>query len=225
VEIDETSVMRDVVLSTPGATLAFDRFHVDYCCGGGATLAAACAQAGASVADVLAALREEAARPNAAVAGGAMLTVPLEGVVDHLLGVHHARSRAAATELLADARAVAARDGRVVFVQIVALLERLFAGLLPHLDFEERYVFPYVVATERALDEDGAAPVALFASIAELTDAMDREHRACDEALHALAGLARPLAGDPDPAVGALAAALDAHERDLVRHKIGRAHV
>jgi len=213
-----TSVIRDVVLSTPGATLALERFHVDYCCGGSLSLAEACERAGAPLEAVLAALVEEAARPGAEVAGGEMLSVPLEALVARLLDVHHMRSREAAVALVAQAKDVASAEPSPGLARIVALVQDLFGALIPHLDFEERHVFPYVVALERAGREHARPPAALFASIAEPMRDMEREHAACDRAMHEIHGIGGELREGAGDRLRALLDALDAHERELVRH-------
>jgi regulator of cell morphogenesis and NO signaling len=218
VQITGESVIREVVLTTPGATHAFERFHVDYCCGGGSTLAEACAKVSAAVDDVIAAILEESRKPGAEITGGEMLSVPLERLVAQLLDVHHVRSRASAKTLLAQARDVAASDGRPELARIVALLERLFTALLPHLDFEERHVFPYVVALERAGQENARAPVALFSSIVEPMREMEHEHEQCDLAMHEIHTIAESLGTNAPPALRALLEALHDHEKDLVRH-------
>ena len=209
-------MIRDVVLSTPGATVAFERFHVDYCCGGSLSLAEACERAGAPLDGVLAALAEEAARPGAEVAGGEMLSVPLEMLVERLLDVHHVRSREAAAALVPQARAAVSRDPRLA--RVAALVDELFGALLPHLDFEERHVYPYVAALERAGRENARPPAALFASIAEPMAEMEREHEACDRAMHEIHTLAAGLRDGAGEDLRALLDALDAHERELVRH-------
>ena len=214
--------MRELVLTVPGATLAFERFHVDYCCGGGKSLAEACTAAGAELGAVLAALEEEAARPGAEIAGGEMLSVPLERLVAQLLDVHHVRSREAAARLPGLARQVyeaeaTSADGPELG-RIAEGVDRLFADLLLHLAFEERHVFPYVVALERAGREDSAPPVALFGSISEPIADMEREHDAADRAVHELHRRAEAMAPRASEAARALFAELDAHERELVRH-------
>nr|MDQ3036651.1 hemerythrin domain-containing protein [Myxococcota bacterium] len=135
---------------------------------------------------------------------------------------HHARSRRDAVALVAQARAVADAEGDAhpALRAIAKHLTVLFDDLLPHLVFEERHVFPYVVALERAGREGGALPVALFESIAEPIADMIREHESADGALHAI----RELTGDHVPPPGAseamtaLYAALAANEKELVRH-------
>src|SRR5688572_23575904 len=82
--------VRDLALSVPGATRAFERAGIDYCCGGGRTLEDACAGAGVDASEMLSTLRglEEA---GAAAAGDRDFTaMALEALVDHIVRTHHA---------------------------------------------------------------------------------------------------------------------------------------
>lgn len=222
-EISRTTLVREILLDIAGAEAAFERHHVDFCCGGALPLEEACRRAGAEVDAVLATLAEEAAKPGAeAPRDREMLSVPLADVVRKIVGEHHERSRADASSLVALARAALDADGarNSALAPILAHLEALYAELLPHLLFEERHVFPYVVALERAGIDGAPPPAALFATIAEPIADMIREHESADHALHAI----RELAGDYATPAGAseatrtLYVALAAQEKELVRH-------
>ena len=64
-EVARTTIVRDILLDIAGAEAAFERHHVDYCCGGALALEEACRRAGADVDAVLATLVEEASKPDA----------------------------------------------------------------------------------------------------------------------------------------------------------------
>ena len=51
--------VRDVVVENPSATRVFEKFGIDYCCGGTQLLDQACGKAGISVDQVLDALEME----------------------------------------------------------------------------------------------------------------------------------------------------------------------
>jgi regulator of cell morphogenesis and NO signaling len=222
-EVSRSTLVRDILMEIAGATEAFERHHVDYCCGGALPLEEACRRAGVDVAAVLATLAEEASRPGAeAPRDREMLSVPLAEIVTSIVEQHPERSCADAVALVALARAALHADGARVAAlpAILAHLEQLYAELLPHLLFEERHVFPYVVALERAGQEGTTPPAALFAGIAEPIADMIREHEAADHALHAIEQLAAgytPPAGASE-ATRALYEALAAQEKELVRH-------
>ncbi|UJR85826.1 DUF542 domain-containing protein [Sandaracinus amylolyticus] len=222
-EVARTTIVRDILLDIAGAEAAFERHHVDYCCGGALALEEACRRAGADVDAVLATLVEEANKPGAqAPRDREMLSVPLVELVKKIVDEHHVRSRADATSLVALARDAVATDGArdPALAEIVALLETLYAELLPHLAFEERHVFPYVVALERAGHDGATPPAALFATIAEPIAEMIHEHEAADHQLHDLRDLAHDYVASEgaSAATRALYAALAEQERELVRH-------
>ena len=48
-----TKTVREYALEIPAATRIFEKLRIDYCCGGGRSLADACTAAGVSVVEVL----------------------------------------------------------------------------------------------------------------------------------------------------------------------------
>lgn len=216
-------LVREVLLDVPGAVEAFEIHHIDYCCGGGLSLREASERAQVAIDVVLATLHDEAQKPGAKTTDDReMLSVALASLVTTIVDEHHARSRSDATQLLNAARELAHAEGssHPALYAIVKELELLFAELIPHLSFEERHVFPYIVALERAGKEGTTPPAALFASIAEPISEMMSEHERADLALHAI----RDLTGDYSPPQNATAAmqmlyaALRDNERELTRH-------
>lgn len=221
--IGPRTLVRDILMEVAGATEAFEKHHVDYCCGGALPLEEACARASVAVDAMMATLADEASKPGAETTRDReMLSIPLAEITAQIVEDHHERSRRDATSLVAQAREAAAAEGEALpaLRAIAKHLDVLFAELLPHLVFEERHVFPYVVALERTGREGGVLPVALFESIAQPIADMIREHESADHALHAI----RDLASDYVPPDGAseatraLYAALAANEKELVRH-------
>nr|MDQ3036608.1 DUF542 domain-containing protein [Myxococcota bacterium] len=88
-EVGPRTLVREILLDVPGATEAFERHHVDYCCGGALPLEEACARASVGVDVILAALAEEAAKPGAATTGDReMLSVPLAEIVARIEAEH-----------------------------------------------------------------------------------------------------------------------------------------
>ena len=50
---ETTKTVREYALEIPAATRIFEKLGIDYCCGGGKSLADACTAAGVSVVEVL----------------------------------------------------------------------------------------------------------------------------------------------------------------------------
>lgn len=221
-DVGTETLVRELVLRVPGAVTVFERHHVDYCCGGALPLSEACARANVAVEAIVAALLEESAKPDAAPPPDEMLSVPMTEIRAHIVSEHHERSRRDALTLPAMARAIADRHGgsRPALFTIAKHVESLFRDLLPHLDYEERHVFPYIDALERAGQANANRPAALFASIKEPIAEMIREHEIADHDIHAIRALTNDYVPEDDAPdeVRALYAALDANERDLTRH-------
>lgn len=202
------TLVRDILQKVPGAPRAFERHRVDYCCHGDLALSEASARVEADVTAVLAALAEEAARPDAEPAWGDSFDhMPLAEVVAHLRDEVHPRARRDVAAL----RALCPAEG-----PLVDAVRRLCDEVEPHLLFEERHLFPYVLAME----DTGRVPPALFEAVHEPCRMLLREHEASDhklDELRALTGGYRAPDG-AEASTAALYAALGDYDRALVRH-------
>ena len=79
-----------LVLEDPSRARVFERFGIDYCCGGKTPLEAACAERGLDLDTVIAALGEPRS-PEAEDVDWA--GVPVSALVDHIVEQHHAYLR------------------------------------------------------------------------------------------------------------------------------------
>jgi regulator of cell morphogenesis and NO signaling len=210
---DATQPVADIVRLRPGATAAFQRFGIDYCCGGRASLHAACEIAGAQLDEVLRALDDVPVATTSAPA-----FERLGELVDHLVATHHVFTRDAVARLVPLAARVARVHGAAhpeladVERHTVALAD----DLIPHLQKEELVLFPYA----RALEAPGAAPAAPFGSIVRPIACMRDEHEHVDALLRELRRVTSGYAL-PEGACGsyrALFAGLAELEADLHQH-------
>ena len=88
--IDPETTVAALVLERPGRARVFERFEIDYCCGGKTPLRAACADRGLELDDVLGALEESGAAAGDDVDWSA---ATLETLCDHIVSHHHAYLR------------------------------------------------------------------------------------------------------------------------------------
>lgn len=122
----------------------FKKYGLDFCCGGNKTVREACEEKGIDVAKVAKELEEtdgvQAARP-----------LPyndwnLDFLADYVVNTHHSYIR----KNLPDIRAYADKVFRVhgknhaELARVRELVEAVNAELMPHLDIEERDVFPFI---------------------------------------------------------------------------------
>lgn len=219
-EVTAESLVRDVVLNVPGGVAAMEKHHIDYCCGGAKTLRQVATELGLRVEWVMDTIAKE--REGGGTTDAELLDVPLHQVVSSLVDGHHVTSRNAAERIRALADdAVAAAPSDPTVAELRTRADKLFASLLPHLVHEEKNLFPYVRSLERAAERPGSpAPVALFSSITDVLHDMEEEHESCDLEMQAMRELTKGyVTSEQTPAaVRALYEALDAHEKDLIRH-------
>ena len=145
---DPTGVtLAELVTERPSAARVLERFDLDYCCGGAATLSEASAAAGVdprAVLDELAEL-EPSAAPEWSTMGPAELT-------EHLVATHHAYLHRELPRLAALAAKVAEVHGErhPELAEVRRTYDALHADLSPHLFKEERVLFPAVQELEAA---------------------------------------------------------------------------
>lgn len=203
----------DLVTSQPDAARVFERFGLDYCCGGTTPLEAACVTLGLDPAEVAAALTELGdPRP----ADWANLS-PAE-LVDHLEATHHAYLHVELERLhrLMDKVEAVHGERHPELAEIRSVYVRLRADLEPHLLKEERVIFPMI----RELAAATGLPDVDCGSLPAHISAMLDEHDLAGELLARL----RTLTADYTPpsdgcaSYGTLFAQLEQLETDTHLH-------
>jgi regulator of cell morphogenesis and NO signaling len=135
------TTLGDIVTSQPEAARVLERFGLDYCCGGTATLDAACADRCVDQAEVQAALGELGEPAPADWARMSPATL-----VDHLEATHHTYLHVELERLhrLADKVEAVHGDRHPELADIRSTFAHLRADLEPHLMKEERVLFPMI---------------------------------------------------------------------------------
>ncbi len=204
-----------IVVAAPAAANVFERHGLDYCCGGGKSLADACVRAGLETDVVLAELDAVVAAP-ATERDWSRETAT--AVIAHIEAVHHAFMRRELTAITPRLERVlqvhGANHPEAQLPRIAAIWGACVAELWPHLEKEEQILFPMV----RAL-EAGRAP-SMHCGVEGPLHVMEQEH---DQVGAAFAELRRLTDGwrVPEHACTTWRAtwgALEAFERDLHRH-------
>ena len=152
-----TSTLADLATTHPAASRVFQRFGLDYCCGGRKALADACRDKGLDAEDVLAAITTE----EAAVDLPRWATAPLPDLIDFIVRRYHETLRIELPELIAMAARVEQRHGDKSACPhgLRVQLEMMQAAVLDHLAKEEGVLFPMI------RDGDGgmaAGPIAVM---------------------------------------------------------------
>jgi regulator of cell morphogenesis and NO signaling len=160
----------------PSSIRVFESLGLDYCCGGKRSLSDACSNAGLDIDRVQAAL-EEATRAPQDVDGTRWDHAPLSDLTAHIVGKHHAYVRSEGPRLVALFSKVVGKHGEAhpELVTIQELFAALSDELTMHMMKEERILFPYVEALEKA-PSTGTAPRACFGSVRQPIAMMMDDH-------------------------------------------------
>lgn len=215
-----TQTVREIALEQPHSIRVFERFGIDYCCGGRKPLAEACAERHIAVDNVVAAL-EAAAGDNAPLPAD-WTQAPLGNLIEHIVATHHAYVKSELPRLAVLAQKVVNRHGdtQAHLPAMQKVLAELDEELIHHLGKEEHVLFPYISKMEAAQTGGGAQPEVCFGTVANPIAMMTSEH----DAAGAMMAELRRLSLDFTTPVGACPtylayyAGLKEFEHDLHQH-------
>jgi regulator of cell morphogenesis and NO signaling len=212
----QTPVSR-FVTDNPATARVFERWGIDYCCGGKLPLADVCRRKGLDAGAVLQALiGNAAAAPGSAARSWA--DAPLGDLVTHIVDVHHGFLHKELPRLVSLADKVAGVHGErhPELVEVRLLVHQLASEMDLHMQKEERILFPMI----RELGGAGRPRAFHCGSVSNPIRVMEMEH---EDAGRALARL-REITGEftpPADACGsyrALLAGIADVEADLHEH-------
>ena len=215
-----TQTVRAIAIEHPHSIRVFERFGIDYCCGGRKPLTEACVAANLPVHEVLAALHAAAAVAEPSLIDWSQL--PLDRLIAHIVSTHHAYVKRELPRLALLAQKVVNRHGDTQphLPAMQKALAQLDDELTHHLAKEENILFPYISALEAAIESGGAHPEACFGSVASPIAMMSAEHDAAGvllASLHSLSGGFTPPIG-ACPTYLAYYAGLQEFQHDLHQH-------
>jgi len=176
--IATTQTVREIALEQPHSIRVFERFGIDYCCGGRTPLLDACITRHLSVDEVLAALDSAA---NTGVPSPVDWTqTPLRQLIEHIVAMHHSYVKRELPRLAALAQKVVNRHGdtQAHLPVIQNALTQLDDEMTHHLAKEENILFPYIAALEAALVSGTSQPDPCFGTVANPIAMMTTEHEA-----------------------------------------------
>lgn len=211
--------VREIALESPLTTRIFEEYKIDYCCHGDTPFDEACRSAGVQpeivtdqINDVLSSSKEIES----------LSSLPLNGLIEHILDKHHRYTREEIAHLSPLITKVASRHGDhyKYLLELKDLFNAVCTDLEPHMQKEEKVLFPYIVDLEFRCLNGLAVPFPPFGTVNHPIAVMTSEH---DVVGDLLAGM-RELTNDyqlPDgacPSFTALYHRLAKFEHDLHQH-------
>jgi regulator of cell morphogenesis and NO signaling len=185
----------DIAAQNPAAIRVFQRFGIDFCCGGKRPVGEVCAEKQMTFGELRTEL-ESAGAASAPDLPGAEAT--LTELVRFIVDKYHADLRVELPRLSQMAAKVLDAHGErypAMLPALVATLRGLREELESHMMKEERVLFPYVERLEQAASRSERLGPSPFGSIQAPIGMMEHEHADAAEALARL----RQLTGGYDP--------------------------
>jgi regulator of cell morphogenesis and NO signaling len=171
----ENGTIGDIVANNYQAAAIFERFGLDFCCGGRSSLADACRRREVDLQAVIAELER-----LGEASGAAPSADPVE-LVDYILSRHHAYVRNAIPAIRTHLTKVVAVHGarHPELAGVSDHFETVSRDLTLHMMKEEQVLFPYICALADA--QGGSQPPGMFGSVQNPIRMMESEHQAAGD--------------------------------------------
>ena len=215
-----TTTVREVVVENYRTAAVFQKYDLDFCCGGGATIERACEKKGVDIALLLADLENMKMRSDADEVR--VKDWELDFLADHIEQNHHRYVRTVVPSILEHAEKVARVHGpvRPELVRVATLFAHLANDLESHMTREEQVLFPYIKALVHARRENSNVPVPHFGAVSNPIRMMEAEHERAGDEMKEIRELTANYVPPPDACMTyrVLFKELEDFENDLYRH-------
>jgi len=225
VHIDGRTTVRELVGRYPQTRPVFEQHGIDYCCGGGQSLAGAARKHDLELPVLLTALEKALQTPpnRSQAIDKDWYAAPLPELVRHIESVHHTYLKTELPRLRVLAEKVLLAHGAnhgLMLRQVNTLVTALDTELTSHLAKEEKVVFPQIVAVASRASKAASQPGMTSGSARGSVDQLEREHDSAGKILAKLRELSGNYTLPPDacPTFKALYEELQQLEADLHEH-------
>ena len=217
-----TKTIREIALEAPATTRVFEKFKIDYCCGGNRSIADACAATGIDYSQLMESIDQIVSKPETDDDVTAPERRGATELIGYILASHHVFTVEEIERLKPLMAKVVMRHGErhPELFELQTVFGELSESLIPHMRKEEHVLFPYIVELERAEKANLSPPIPHFGTVKNPIRMMMAEHDADGDRLRKM----RAVTNDyslPDgacPSFTALYAGLEDLERDLHKH-------
>lgn len=219
---NETSV-RQLVTEYPNIIPVFQRYGIDFCCGGEKTLAEACQNAHVTPSMVLSAFESSKQLNSERAQETDWNKATLADLISHLNRTHHVfvRNENARIEKLLAKVVEKHGDKHPELFHVRDVFSAVAAELSVHLMKEEQILFPYIVRLEEAaVAGESAPPSCCFGTVENPIRMMESEHETVGDAMRDLRAVTKGYTPPDDACDGfrSLYSALADFESDLHMH-------
>jgi len=189
-----TQTIGELVAQDYRAAQVFEKYGIDFCCGGQVALSEACRVQGIEVAQLLQELHQAASQPIDRSQNYAAWELPF--LADYIVNTHHAYLKENTANIAAYARKIAEVHGahHPEVIEIAVIFDMIATDLTLHLREEEEVLFPNIKKID-ALIKAGAAPESGdLTTLRAILKTLAHEHEEIGAAIHAIRRLANNYA-------------------------------
>ena len=212
--------IREVVVTDYRTAAVFQKYELDFCCGGGATIEQACHKKGVDVERLIEDLNVTLAAPSAGEPRFGMWSPEL--LIDYILQNHHTYVRSVLPTIQTHAEKVARVHGakHPAMVSIEEKFILIAEEMLSHMMKEERVLFPYIWNLAQAKEKGLPVKASPFATVHDPIQVMLKEHEAAGDEMAEIRELTNNYMPPPDACTTyrVLFKELQEFEQDLHRH-------
>ena len=167
----------DIVSADYRTAAVLERFGLDFCCGGRATLDEACDRRGLDLPAVMKALEDVSTTAPDHAAPTAEW--PLDRLMNHIVSRHHSYVRGALPVLLTHTRKIADVHGErnPNLPRVAQYFAALADELTQHMAREEQILFPYIHSLVAADREDRKLGTSPFGTVQNPVRMMEADHQ------------------------------------------------
>jgi regulator of cell morphogenesis and NO signaling len=210
--------VRELASAAPGAARVFEKFGIDYCCGGERLLAQACSAAKVNLQEVEEALK----KPQPPGGDRDWQEAPLAELIKHIVAKHHEYVRQEIQRMIPLFAKVAGAHGKKhpELEKIQSSFQVLAEELTTHTMKEERMLFPYIAQLELATNSGDRPTASLFGTVKNPVRMMMMEHDSAGELLRQMREVSKnyTLPAEACLSFQMLYRALQEFEADLHQH-------
>ena len=215
--------VRQLVTEYPAIIPVFQRFGIDFCCGGEKSLAEACQNAHVTPKIVLDAFEAAKQLTTERSTEQDWSQQSLSDLTSHIIRTHHLYVRNESARIEKLLTKVPDKHGakHPELFQVRDIFTALAAELAVHLMKEEQILFPFIVRLEEAaIAHETAVPSTCFGTVENPIRMMEHEHESAGDCLRDLRAVTNGYTAPEDACDGfrSLYAALADFESDLHIH-------
>jgi len=194
----QTLTIKQIVTNDFRTAVIFEKYSLDFCCGGGKTIDQAC--------------KEKAVNPEVVFDDlkGTLTSSPehespfnsmgLDELIDHIVTTHHAYVRTAMPAIFTHTQKVASVHG-ANHPEVIAIAERFAVvaeELRKHMMKEEQVLFPYIKNLVRTKISGGKMARPPFGSAQNPIRMMEAEHQSAGNEMYEIRSLSTSYTPPPD---------------------------